>query len=185
MNKSNMINGVQEYNPFCTGILGAFFILIGGGIIILVRFSYLSIADFERKAISVPGVVTKATVETREEHVPVGGGFGASTTHTASYYNSTVQFKTDKGETIQLQEPDLCDKNSFTSNEDGILDCNSKEISVLFDPDNPDRARVGVKYAFGPQLLHTFLIIFCGLPTILAGICMLKEACDSNSSNTA
>jgi hypothetical protein len=85
--------------------------------------NYHTGTDFENKAISSVGIIKTVVTES-----PVVSGY--SVVAYRKDYESTVQFKTQEGETIKLEGTNLCHQES-------LYLCSGEEVQILYASNNP------------------------------------------------
>jgi hypothetical protein len=91
--------------------------------------NYQDAADFENKAISSVGIITKTIVT----ESPVVSGYSV-VAHTKKY-ESTVQFKTKEDKIIKWESTNLCQQKPSEL-------CDGIKVQILYASDNPQLAMI-------------------------------------------
>ncbi|MBD1848042.1 DUF3592 domain-containing protein [Cyanobacteria bacterium FACHB-63] len=140
--------------------LQCFYIVTGAGMIVYSAGSYQAAANFEYKAVSTVGNISRTIAKTTYSQ-----SFYSSIPHTS--YVSTIQFKTSQGKLIAFTVRKACHVN------DNPYACDGKEIQVFYDPDDPQLAMIKGGSSPLDGVMTTF---WYGLFFVVVGIVSIHEA---------
>ncbi len=134
-------------------LFGIFSILSGSYILIQIPSLFKAEVDFKSKAISASGTVTE--VKTKESFVTSG-----LNSYSITNFYATVRFQLHQGEHIEFTARNVCEDRLFTSAELIASDCIGENVPVLYNPADPEKARVSSAVNPTGIIIWAFILSF-------------------------
>lgn len=167
MNRRKLENTIQTIGILGKKLLGIVSFLLAGSLLIQMPSAYQAAVDLKSKGISTTGTVVK--IIGKEHFIPqTFGGYYVTR------FNSTIRFKTKKGEIIEFIAGDVCDLESGKLDKKDRSACKGTEFPVLYDPDNPHTAEINTgSTPAGSLAPYAFFALLFGL----TGIVLWRDEC--------
>lgn len=169
MNRRKLENTIQTIGILGKKLLAIVSFLLAGSLLIQMPSAYQAAVHLKSKGISTTGTVVKIIGKEHYIHQTFGGYY-------VTRFNSTIRFKTKKGETIEFTAGDVCDLESPQLGKIDRSACKGTEFPVLYDPDNPHTAKINTGSTLAGSLLpYTFFVLLFVLIFGSAGIALWTD----------